>query len=787
MQRTLEFDGQTFPYCWWNGQQLKGTVDRPLAYDSETAAIPPYRTPLPDEDPLTLPTSSLIVPPVAVGLAYDGEQLVLIHPSRLKDFVAKHRSQQVVGHNFSFDFHVLLKHFRDGGDKLSEEFLFRMGDDNRLCDTAILDLLLQLGSGVYRIGKGKKGKAAGGDDKKLLMTNLGELSAEWGCGELDKTDPYRLRFGEWVGLSEEEIEAHPEFDGFAQYALKDVVVTQRIYPLQRQKGIEIMKRAGWSDRPGQKTFEIRPDALKLFGCLSEYVQVKGAIVLDGLSKTPLYIDQEKRAELEKGTRERYQKNMDALMEMMPELFKRYSPKARNGNAGKIRVNKKTGLPEMSTLMLKGRLECEAETLNITPPVSKGKNKAISCSTKDWVHLADQSPFLEAWCGLGSEVKLLSFFLSLDAADGKTYSSYNLLMRNGRTSAQSHKRGGNLLAPSFNIQQMPRESADHPERSVRSLFMAPPGHRWGSYDYSYVELRSLAAVCRARFGWSKLGDVIDEHYHKGGCDPHQVMAASILRVTPEQFLALDKKLQKEYRQRGKACGFGYPGGLGINSFLLYAAQNYGVNFTPAEAKETKTQWLERFPEMKLYLTDPTELAMKWQADKTVAPKMDFFRRLRLSQYLKATDKERSEKTYSEWELDSFWDILNWIAKSKGDAELSEDISERRVSPKVRNLTTYRACTLTGRVRNNVTFTAGANTPFSSAAADGAKCCLWTLMRKGIHILGFVHDSVEVAIPKGKEKSIEPVVKKVMIDSMQYVLGQNVPVAVDGGVSDVWSKA
>lgn len=779
--RQVQFDGSTFAYEWYRGQTLKGTVDCPIAFDTETQAIPPYRQPLPHEDPADLPPSPLIVPPVAVGMAFDGTSLYLIHPSRLAEFVAKNRNQQWVGQNFAFDFWVLMEEANRVGDRVTQEFLWSMGDANKFSDTAVLDLLVQLGTGKYRYGAGK------GEDTKLFMANLAVLSEQYGCGELDKEDPYRLRFGEWVGLSEEQIEAHPEFEGFASYALKDVIATWRVYPHQRKQAVGIMRRAGWSDRAGQETYEIRPDALRLFGPLSEYLQVKGSIVLSKLSRTPVYIDQTKRAEMEAATRERYQKHMDALNSMIPVLFKRYSPKAKKGKAGQIRYNKKTGLPEMSTIILKGRLECEAETLGITPPVSKGKKKEISCSTKDWAQWADQSEFLTAWCGLGSEVKLMSFLIALDSPDGKAYSNYNLLMRTGRTSAQAHRKKKVTLVPSFNIQQMPRDSDKHPERSVRQLFRPPAGHKWYSNDYGYIELCSLASVCKARFGWSDMADIITGHRTKGGMDPHQTMAVVIMGLTPEQFLALPKTTQKEYRQKAKSCNFGFPGGLGVATFLLYAAQNYGVSFTPKEAKEVKEKWLELYPEMTKYLSDPTELAMRWQSDRKVAPKMGYLMRKRLSDYLRATDREREAKGYDPEEVGRFWDLLKWIAKTKNDPDLLADCEQQTVTGRVRNLMTYRACSLTGRVRNNVTFTAGANTPFQGLAGDGAKLALWTLMRKGVHLLGFVHDSIEVALPIGKEQSIKKTVDQVMVDSMQKVLGQGVPVAVDGAIGDCWSKA
>jgi hypothetical protein len=556
-----------------------------------------------------------------------------------------------------------------------------------------------------------------------------------------------------------------------------------------------MKKVGWSPNPNQKTYEIRPDALKEFGCLSEYIQVKGAIALSEISRTPIHIDLEKRARLEKEARRRYSNNMDTLIALEPRLFKRYSPKARNGKGGQIRYNKKTRLPEMSNTVLKEKLAVIAKDLNVDPPISKGIQENISLSAKDWLPIAevakatdsDSVKFLKAWCGLGSEVKLMSFLLALKSDTGLVYSNYNLLMRTGRTSASAHKRQKTLLVSSFNIQQMPREDESHPERSVRTLFSAGKDYEWGSFDYSYIELCTLASICKGRFGYSKLGEVIREHRTvKNALDPHQRTALATADMTKEQFLALPKNEQKLLRQQAKACSFGFPGGLGIEKFVGYAKANYGVSFTSKQAKEAKKKWMAAYPELKLYLSDPSELAMKWQTDLRTAPQLNYLQRIRLSQYLKMTEREREQMNYSERELDGFWEILSWIAKYKDDDQLQQDCKERKVTGKVRSLTTFRACTPTGRVRNYTTFTAGANTPFQGLNADACKLTMWSLMRKGIKILAYIHDSFEIAIPKGKEKQYAETVTKIMVKTMESVLQQDIPVGVEYAIADRWVK-
>src|SRR5262249_4310312 len=150
--------------------------------------------------------------------------------------------------------------------------------------------------------------------------------------------------------------------------------------------------------------------------------------------------------------------------------------------------------------------------------------------------------------------------------------YTLLKRTGRTSC-SRPRSDRL--PGLNIQQMPKL----PE--FRELFEPDPGSKLFVGDFAAAELRTLAAVCRAKFGYSKLGDVIVE-----GTDPHAFTAAAIQGMTPGEFQELkkaDPKRYKDGRQQSKPINFGVPGGMGAQSLMEYALANYGVTLTLEEAK------------------------------------------------------------------------------------------------------------------------------------------------------------------------------------------------------------
>jgi hypothetical protein len=159
-------------------------------------------------------------------------------------------------------------------------------------------------------------------------------------------------------------------------------------------------------------------------------------------------------------------------------------------------------------------------------------------------------------------------------------AWNVLVATGRTSAR---------AP--NLQNPPRKGG------VRECFIPRRGWYFIDADYSFIELVTLAQTCIDLFGWSKLADAIN-----AGLDPHLDIAAEILGLSYEMALARyqagDPEI-KEARQKAKSLNFGYPGGLGAKTMVVYARQNYGVKMTLEQAVEFKEMWCRKYPEMRLY--------------------------------------------------------------------------------------------------------------------------------------------------------------------------------------------
>jgi DNA polymerase-1 len=82
-----------------------------------------------------------------------------------------------------------------------------------------------------------------------------------------------------------------------------------------------------------------------------------------------------------------------------------------------------------------------------------------------------------------------------------------------------------------------------------------------------------------------------------------MAAQILHITYDDALAMHQggdKYFKEIRTLGKAANFGFPGGLGAESFIAFARATYHVIVTYEQAVALKNDWYEALPEMRQYL-------------------------------------------------------------------------------------------------------------------------------------------------------------------------------------------
>jgi DNA polymerase-1 len=145
--------------------------------------------------------------------------------------------------------------------------------------------------------------------------------------------------------------------------------------------------------------------------------------------------------------------------------------------------------------------------------------------------------------------------------------------------------GRLSSSEPNLQNIPVRTEDG--RKIRRAFVAAPGHKLVSADYSQIELRLLAEIA----GIEPL-----QQAFRDGLDIHAMTASEMFGVPV-------KDMPSEVRRRAKAINFGII--YGISAFGL--ANQLGIAREEAGAYIKK--YFERFPGIRDYMEETKAFAKK----------------------------------------------------------------------------------------------------------------------------------------------------------------------------------
>jgi DNA polymerase-1 len=187
------------------------------------------------------------------------------------------------------------------------------------------------------------------------------------------------------------------------------------------------------------------------------------------------------------------------------------------------------------------------------------------------------PVLEEWREYS---KLLNTYLGplpslISETDGRLHTTFN----------QAVASTGRLSTTNPNLQSIPIRT--ELGREIRSAFIAEPGHRLVSADYSQVELRILAHVS----GEPKLR----EAYERGE-DVHAATASEVLGIPQAE-------LTKDQRNVAKMVNFG----------IIYGISSYGLSENleiPREEAQTYIDtYLARFPHVQDFIARTVEQATR----------------------------------------------------------------------------------------------------------------------------------------------------------------------------------
>lgn len=180
------------------------------------------------------------------------------------------------------------------------------------------------------------------------------------------------------------------------------------------------------------------------------------------------------------------------------------------------------------------------------------------------------------------------------------SNFETLVETGRTGcsggAETKKRKTNTYQYQLqNVRKkMPWDGDQH--IGVRECFVPRPGCVLLSVDYGQVELHAWAQVCLRWLGFSELAKLLNNRI-----DVHMLIGCRVNSY--EDFEHAVKHKREEpfaaWRQAGKPINFGFPGGLGWRAFMEFARLQYGVVFSPDEAKRSRSDWMAMIPEGPAY--------------------------------------------------------------------------------------------------------------------------------------------------------------------------------------------
>ncbi|RDK00150.1 DNA polymerase I [Paraburkholderia lacunae] len=163
---------------------------------------------------------------------------------------------------------------------------------------------------------------------------------------------------------------------------------------------------------------------------------------------------------------------------------------------------------------------------------------------------------------------------VNAETGRVHTNY----------AQAVAVTGRLASNDPNLQNIPVRTGEG--RRIREAFIAPPGHKLVSADYSQIELRIMAHIS---------GDESLLRAFSRGEDIHRATAAEIFSVTPLE-------VSSDQRRVAKVINFGLI--YGMSSFGL--ASNLGI--TRDAAKLYIDRYFARYPGVARYM-DETRLSAK----------------------------------------------------------------------------------------------------------------------------------------------------------------------------------
>jgi len=224
-------------------------------------------------------------------------------------------------------------------------------------------------------------------------------------------------------------------------------------------------------------------------------------------------------------------------------------------------------------------------MNLPQPIKYGKGKTISTAIDILEGLATEHEVPALVIEHRQLQKLKGTYLDalpqLADAQGRIHTTFN----------QVGTATGRLSSTNPNLQNIPIRTAVG--REIRAAFIAAPGNKLMSADYSQIELRLMAHFSQ---------DPLLLDAYRTGKDIHTLTAAEVFEVDPAT-------MSKETRARAKAVNFGIV--YGISPFGL--AAQLGIDQKTAKAYIEK--YFDRYKGVAAFIEQTLEIVRRDQSVRT----------------------------------------------------------------------------------------------------------------------------------------------------------------------------
>ncbi len=224
------------------------------------------------------------------------------------------------------------------------------------------------------------------------------------------------------------------------------------------------------------------------------------------------------------------------------------------------------------------------------PKNQKKTAGGQRSTKEseLEKLKDEHPIINDILRFRELQKLVSTYIdnlpTFVADDGRVHTTF----------IQTGAATGRMATQNPGLQNIPIRTDE--SRAIRQAFLAAPGHKLVSIDYSQIELRIAAILAHDL----KLIDIF-----KRGEDVHTGVAVRVFGVNAED-------VTREMRRKAKVINFGILYGMGVNALRT----NLGEGTPREEAQEFLNAYFNTFTRLAEYLEETKAYARKYGYTETL---------------------------------------------------------------------------------------------------------------------------------------------------------------------------